>query len=110
MGRRRKPVKKLQIGTVYFVDRRFYSFTLFEKIKSRQTSANLKKENVKCYLIPIEPEQTTFMVLSHETFFGKEYVKVLATNTKDVAIGYITLKEFLHLIKGSPKWINQQND
>lgn len=110
MGRRKKPMRKLQTGVVYFVDRRFTSFTLFKKIKSRQTSANLQKTNVKYFHIPPEPELTTFMVSSHETFFGRDYVKILAANTKDVAIGYIILDEFLKLIKGYPKWISQQDD
>lgn len=95
---------------IYFVDRRFNSFTIFKRIKSRQTSANLQKTNVKYFHIPPEPESTTLMVSSHEIFFGKDYVKILAANTKDVAIGYIILDDFLKLIKGYPKWINQQND
>jgi hypothetical protein len=106
MGRRKNPVRKIQKGTVYLVDRRFDFFQVFRKIVSRQHSKNLVGENAKWFPIRPAPITTTLMVSSHETFFGREYVKVLVANSdQEVTLGYMELAEFLRVICGKPTWV-----
>jgi len=106
MGRRRNPIKRLQEGCLYFVDRRHDYFPIYRKIISRQESKNLGASNKSYFPIKDSPTVTTVMVTGHEVFFGREYVKVLAANsTQDTSIGYMELKEFLRVITGTPSWV-----
>jgi hypothetical protein len=106
MGRRRNPIKKLKVGEIYFADRRFYSFMVFRKILSRQQSKNFTNENAKAFPVRAAPITTTLLVSSHDTFFGRDYVKVLVANSdQEMTLGYMELEEFLKVICGKPTWV-----
>lgn len=102
MGRRKKATKQPKIGVLYFADRRLAAFTLFRDVLSRQNSANNTKENLRWFKIEPAPTVTTLMIIEQRNLFGRAYVKVLATNINDSFIGFISLKEFLHLIRCKP--------
>jgi hypothetical protein len=106
MGRRRTPIRRLQTSVVYYADRRFASFSIFRKIISRQLSKNKNPNNFRLFTIQSKPILTSLMVLGHEKLFGREYVRVLVSNSEnDSTVGWMFLGEFLKVICGKPKWI-----
>jgi hypothetical protein len=106
MGRRKKPERKLRIGTFYFLDRRIKTFLLAKKVLSRQRSANRLPGNVVVFRIKGAPENNVLMVASHEKFFGKEYAKVMVGNTENSVVGYVLVSELKRLIRGNLKWVS----
>lgn len=105
MGRRKKLKKKLQIGVIYFLDRRIKSFKALKTVPSRQTSLNYSNGNVSVFNINGAPENNIVMVVAHDRFFGKEYSKIIASNKSDVVIGYILISDLQKIIKGKLKWV-----
>ena len=104
MGRRRKQVKCLQKGLLYFVDRRISSLWYYRKILSRQNSVNEASGNYFGYDIP-KSSHTTLLVCKHEVIFGRSYVQVLLANPdRESIVGYMTLESFLGSIQGKPRW------
>ncbi len=107
MGRKKKPTKTLEIGAVYFVDRRVASFLLLRKVISRQQSKNVDlKHNATLFRVLPSPTTTSLIVSEHVTYFGKQYAKVLASNSKqDMFIGYILISQLGKIIRGKLKWV-----
>lgn len=106
MGRRRKVERKLKAGEVYRVDRRYNQFEMYRKIYSRQHSRNEFMENIIFFDIMPTPTDTTIMVLDHSKLFGRDYVKVMASNSEGkFEMGYMPLFEFLTMVRGEPTWV-----
>jgi len=107
MGRRKHPLKQIERGSLYFVDRRHDHFLVYHNIWSRQNSKNITKDNVQLFPVRSNGVVTTILVTTSEIlFFGKKYVQVLVSNSSnDVTTGYMTQKEFLRVIAGKPQWV-----
>lgn len=106
MGRRKQPVRRVQTGTIYFVDKRFERLGIYRRVLSRQWSKNHTEENFSRFMVRGAPINTTLMVTEHAEFFGREYVKVIAANSdQEVMIGYITLNEFKNVVRGDIQWV-----
>ena len=105
MGRRKKRVMRLRLGTLYFLDRRIKSFFVLKKVVSRQLSLNLEPENLSVFQVPRAPLITTLVVASHETFFGKEYSKILVgSENQETLIGYVLVSSLSKIVRGKLKW------
>lgn len=106
MGRRKKRAMRLRLGALYFLDRRIRSFFVLKKIVSRQLSSNLNAENILAFKVPGAPITTTLIVASHETFFGKEYSKILVgSGNRDLLMGYISVSTLSKIVRGKLKWV-----
>jgi hypothetical protein len=104
MGRRKKPIREIQRGSLYMLDRRRDYVTILREVKSRQHSKNLQNNNQKFFRIK-KGIANTILVNKNETLFGRKYLNVLLANEEgDVLSGFITLSEFLSVIAGTPKW------
>jgi hypothetical protein len=104
MGRRRKLERQLRIGALYFVDRRIKKFQVFRRVLSRQNSVNMSKDNLSVFRVGSLPEETTIMVVSHETFYGKDYSKIIVGSNSNSTIGYILISSLKKLVRGKLKW------
>lgn len=110
MGRRKKPEKRLQIGALYFVDRRIKTIQILRRVLSRQRSINYSFENVCVFSVKKAPENNVVTVASHENFFGKNYSKIMIGNSQDFMIGYILVSELEKIVQGKLKWIVVSED
>lgn len=111
MGRRKKPTRKLQVGTFYFIDRRIKSFQVLKKVMSRQNSLNASPGNLRTFNVLGAPENNALMVASHERFFGKDYSKIMIGNTnQDILIGYILVSDLQKIIQGKLKWVRTTSE
>lgn len=106
MGRLKKKKQEIQEGSLYVLDKRHYYFHVFQEIKSRQNSKNIALGNLKLFWINKEVP-TTLLICKNRTFFGKKYLYGIITDAlNQVSTGWITLKGFLTIITGKPKWID----
>lgn len=105
MGRR-KPIKRvLRPGVVYLADRRIDAILVYRTIPSRQKSRCNINDNTRWFEFRATPVVTTMMVSKQETMFGKDYVKVLISNSdQEFALGYVLVDEFLKCVRGKPTW------
>jgi hypothetical protein len=106
MGRRKKPIRKLQLGIFYFIDRRIKSFKILKKVLSRQKSLNFTPENMRTFNVLRVPKNNVLIVATHEKFFGKDYSKIMIGNAnQDTLIGYVLVSELQRIVQGKLKWI-----
>lgn len=105
--RTKRPRKKLKTGKIYLLDRRQKSLLVYKTIKSRQDTANVSNGNSHLFKIRPAPDLNTIIPLKEEVFFGKEYVKIIASNKNEMIIGYILFKDFKLAIRGKLLYVNE---